>query len=42
LASFRRKVGVIPPRMRFLTDEEYESYWDELGGTREAVAQDLT
>ncbi|MDH5200551.1 MAG: class I SAM-dependent methyltransferase [Candidatus Bathyarchaeota archaeon] len=27
--------------MRFLTDEEYESYWDELGGTREAVARDL-
>jgi len=27
--------------MRFLTDEEYESYWDELGGTRETVARDL-
>ncbi len=27
--------------MSFLTNEEYESYWDELGGAREAVARDL-
>lgn len=27
--------------MRFLTDEEYERYWDELGRTREAIAVDL-
>lgn len=28
--------------MRYLSDEEYERYWVELGGTREAIAQDLT
>jgi len=27
--------------LRFLTDEEYDRYWDELGGTREAIALDL-
>jgi len=28
--------------LRFLTDEEYDRYWDELGGTREAIALDLS
>ncbi len=28
--------------MRFLTDEEYDRYWDELGGTRRAMALDLS
>jgi len=27
--------------MRFLTDEEYERYWDELGGVRGAIAEDI-
>lgn len=27
--------------MRFLSDEEYENYWVELGGVREAIASDL-
>lgn len=27
--------------LRFMTDEEYDRYWDELGGTREAIARDL-
>ncbi len=27
--------------MSFLTNEEYERYWDELGGTREAIAGDI-
>jgi ubiquinone/menaquinone biosynthesis C-methylase UbiE len=29
------------PDTRFMTDEEYREYWDELGGTREAIARDL-
>lgn len=29
------------PDTRLMTDEEYTEYWDELGGTREAIAQDL-
>jgi len=28
-------------RTRFLSDEEYESYWVELGGVRDAIASDL-
>jgi SAM-dependent methyltransferase len=28
--------------LRFMTDEEYERYWDELGGIREAIASDLS
>lgn len=32
----------ISTKTRFLTDEEYGRYWDELGGTREAIARDLT
>jgi ubiquinone/menaquinone biosynthesis C-methylase UbiE len=32
----------ISTKMRFLTDEEYERYWDELGGTRGAIARELT
>ena len=27
--------------LRFMTDAEYENYWDELGGTREAIARDI-
>jgi len=27
--------------MRFLTDEEYEKYWDELGGVRGAIAEEI-
>lgn len=29
------------PDTRFMTDEEYGEYWDELGGTREAIARGL-
>lgn len=27
--------------MRYMTDEEYDEYWDELGGIREDIARDL-
>lgn len=29
------------PDTRFMTDDEYGVYWDELGGTREVIARDL-
>ena len=28
--------------MRYMTNEEYDRYWDELGETRETIARDLT
>ncbi len=27
--------------LKFMTDDEYESYWSNLGGTREAIAKDI-